>query len=92
MDEKIVKVLYTDRMGLETIFYTLGIVTMILSIVIMISFIALLFTIKNKIQNAKNSVGAKVMGLVKERNTEILSAIGITIVGMFLDKFKNKKS
>lgn len=74
---------------LETTFYILAIITMSIILLMMIGAVVVLYRIKRKIEDFRKGIPGKVFGLAKEKNMEIASALGITVLGLFLDKVKD---
>ncbi len=75
-------------MDLQTIFYTIGIIAMILWILIFVIVLAIVLSIKREVENFKRGFKGKVLSLVKEKNVEIASALGLTAAHFVLDKLK----
>ncbi len=87
--ERIMGSLYTMNMGLETVFYTLGIITMGLFLLLLLVIIAMIIHVKTRIDAFKAGFAGKVMGILQERNMEIASALGLTVAHFFLDRVKD---
>lgn len=75
-------------MLLETTFYVVGIFTMSLFLIILLVIVALLFKIKRDVDTFKAGFAGKVFNILKERNVEVASALGLTFAHFFMDKMK----
>ena len=75
-------------MLLETTFYTLGIITMGLLLVVLLAIIALIFRVKSSIDSFRAGFAGKVVTVLKERNMEVASALGLTFAHFFMDRMK----
>ena len=75
-------------MLLETIFYTLGIITMGLLLIVLLVIIALMFKLKRDVDHFKAGFAGKVVNILKERNMEVASALGLSVAHFFMDKMK----
>jgi uncharacterized metal-binding protein len=78
-------------MDLQTLFYTIGIIAMVLWILIFVIILAAVLSVKREIENFKKGFREKVVSLVKEKNVEIASALGLTVAHFVLDKIKRAK-
>lgn len=79
---------YTKHMLLETTFYTLGIFTMGLFLILLLVIIAFLVKLKRDVEAFKAGFAGKVVTVLKERNMEVASALGLTFAHFFMDKMK----
>lgn len=75
-------------MALETIFYTLGIVFLSLSLLTFIGIVALMVRIRSSITAFKNSFVTKAFSMLKERNVEVASALGLAVAHFLIDRVK----
>lgn len=75
-------------MGLETLFYTLGIITMGIFLLMCIAVIAIVLKIKHEVQQFKESFAGKVVNVLKERNMEVASALGLSVAHFVIDKIR----
>lgn len=81
---------------LEIIFYSLGIITMTLLLIMFLMIIALYIRVRSSIVSFKEGFAGKIVRLLKERNIEVASALGLTFAHFVMDKmrhiFNDKKS
>lgn len=75
-------------MGLETLFYTLGIITMGIFLLMCIAIIAIVLKVKHEVQQFKESFAGKVVNVLKERNMEVASALGLSVAHFVIDKIR----
>lgn len=75
-------------MGLETIFYTLAIITMGIFLLLSVIVIAIVLKIKHEVQQFKESFAGKVVNVLKERNMEVASALGLSVAHFVIDKIR----
>jgi uncharacterized membrane protein len=78
-------------MGLETLFYTIGIVAMMLWIIIAVSCLVLVFYIRYQIKTFQNSFAGKMASLLRNRKREFFTTLGLTLGQMLIQKLKSKR-
>jgi len=76
-------------MGLETMFYTIGIIAMVLWVIIAITCLALVFYVRYQINAYKSSLAGKMASILQNKKTEVVTAIGLTAAQMILSRFRN---
>lgn len=79
-------------MDLATIFYILGIISMVLWIVFIGGIIAIALKVKKDVENFKVGFAGKIMSALKDNNLKIASALGLTVASFVLDKMKKAVS
>lgn len=75
-------------MTLETIFYTLGTVFLALALITFVIVVATIIRIRSSIVSFRNSFAKKAFTMLKERNVEVASALGLTVAHFFMDRVK----
>lgn len=76
------------RMTVETLFYTLGIITMGIFLLMCVAVIAIVIKIKHEIYTFKESFAGKIVSVLKERNVEVASALGLSVAHFVIDKIR----
>jgi len=81
-------------MELQTAFYIIGIAAMVLWIAIFIVVITVVMQIRSSIKSFQTGFKSKVVSLVKDRNVEIASALGLSVANFVINKMRSnsKKS
>lgn len=79
-------------MGLETTFYIIGIVSMVLWIIIAITCIVMVFYLKHQVKLLQSSIVGRIAGLLRNKKAEVATAVGLTVVQAVLNRFKKKSS
>ena len=78
-------------MTLESIFYTIGIVAMVLWIGIAITCLILVYYVRYQIKVFKSSFVAKAAHVFQSKKSGVASAIGLAIAQIVLNRFRKNK-
>ncbi len=78
-------------MSLESAFYTIGIIAMILWIGIAITCLIVVFYVRYQIKTIKSSFVAKAAHLFQSKKSGIASAIGLAIAQIIVNRFRKNK-
>ena len=78
-------------MDLQSFFYVFGIIVMILWILIFITLLTILLSLKRHVDRFKQSFRDKIAGIIKGKEVGIASAMGLTVAHLVLDKIKRSK-
>ena len=73
---------------LETLFYSLGVISMSVFLVIVITIILIIAKIRSDIVAFKKGFVSQAFSLLKGRNVEVASALGLTVVHFIFDKMR----
>ena len=80
--------LYTIAMGIETFFYILGIVFMIVMLLVMITVFIIFMRARSAIRSFRDGFAGKVFSILQEKNLKVASALGLTLAHLFIDLMK----
>jgi len=79
-------------MDLQTAFYTIGIIAMVLWIFIFVVILTVIYGVKREIEQFKSGFKEKVFSLVKDKNVKIASALGLSVAHFIFNRIVKKKN
>lgn len=77
---------------LETIFYSLGIVALLVFLVVVVAGIIVIIRIRTGVTNFKKSFVAQTVTVLSDRKKEIASTVGLSVAKFLFDRFKRGRS
>lgn len=75
-------------MTLETLFYTLGIISMIFMLLVILGVVVMIMRVKSSIQSFRDGFAGKIIGILREKNMKVASALGLTLAHYFMNSVK----
>ena len=77
---------------LETIFYSLGIIAIVVFLLVVMVIVTIILRIRSEILAFKRSAIAQTVTMISDRKGEIASTVGISVAKFILDKIKKRRS
>lgn len=75
-------------MDVQTIFYSVGTVFMLLGILIMVAVIYFLWKVEKSAMDFKKNIGSRVGSFCSDKKSEIVSVVGVGLLTFLLNKLR----